>query len=228
MALHQDAHNESWVVGEVPPMEHNLSLSAKAVVRLIQTRVAEHTSYFGVKTLKNPLDFWVYQEIIWDLKPDVIVEVGNAFGGSALALAHTLDLIRKGVVIGVDIQRDTMSDVTRHHPRVSLITGDACEVIDAVRAQIAPGDCVLVIEDSLHTYENTLNVLNTYGPLVSVGSYLIVEDSHCRHGLDYGPVPGAYEAIADFLAQHDEFECDRSKESFFITFNPTGFLRRVR
>jgi desulfoferrodoxin-like iron-binding protein len=228
MLAHTDASQESHLVGDVPPMEHNLSLPTKSVIHLIQNRVADHTSYFGVQTLKNPLDFWVYQEMIWELKPDVIVEIGNAFGGSALAIAHLLDHIGKGIVVGVDIQHDTFSDVARAHPRIALITSDACAGIDAVRAHIRPSDTVLVIEDSLHSYENTLNVLNTYGPLVTPGSYLIVEDSHCRHGLDYGPTPGPYEAIAGFLATHPEFACDRSRESFFITFNPTGFLKRVR
>ena len=70
-------------------MEFNLTLPAKAIIRLIQNRVADHTTYFGIQTLKNPLDFWVYQELIWKVKPDIVVEIGNAFGGSALALARS-------------------------------------------------------------------------------------------------------------------------------------------
>lgn len=228
MALHQDASTESHLVGSVPPMEFNLTLPAKAIIRLIQNRVADHTTYFGIQTLKNPLDFWVYQELIWKVKPDIVVEIGNAFGGSALALAHLLDHLGKGRLIAVDIQHDTFSAAVRTHPRIECITADACDAIDAVRARIRPEDTVLVIEDSLHTYDNTLNVLRTYAPLVTPGSYLIVEDSHCRHGLDYGPVPGPYEAIADFLAENTGFVTERECESFFITFNPTGYLKRMR
>ncbi|MBI2423218.1 MAG: desulfoferrodoxin FeS4 iron-binding domain-containing protein [Candidatus Hydrogenedentes bacterium] len=227
MTIHQDTQLETHLVGEVPPMEHNLTLSAKAIIRLLQTRVADHTSYFGIQTLKNPLDFWVYQELIWELKPDVIVEIGNAYGGSALALAHLLDRIGKGIVLAVDIQHDTFTGTARAHPRIQLITSDACAAIDTVRASIQEGDTVLIIEDSAHTYDNTINVLNAYAPLVSPGSYFIIEDSHCWHGLDYGPIPGAYEAIADFLANHPEFISDRARESFFLTFNPTGFLKRI-
>ncbi len=227
MALHQDASTESHLVGGVPPMEFNLTLPAKAIIRLIQNRVADHTTYFGVQTLKNPLDFWVYQELLWKVKPDIVVEIGNAFGGSALALAHLLDHLGKERLIAVDIQHDTFNAAVRTHPRIECITADACDAIDAVRARIRPEDTVLVIEDSLHTYDNTLNVLRTYAPLVTPGSYLIVEDSHCRHGLDYGPDPGPYEAIADFLAENTGFVTERECESFFITFNPTGYLKRM-
>lgn len=227
MALHKDASVESHLVGGPPPMEFNLTLPAKAVLGLVQQRLADHTTYLGVQTLKNPLDFWVYQELIWKLRPDVLVEIGNAFGGSTLALAHLLDCTGNGRLIGVDIQHDTFTDAVRGHPRIELITSDACAAIDTVRARIGPDDTVLVIEDSLHTYENTRGVLEAYGPLVTPGSYLIVEDSHCRHGIDYGPVPGPYEAIADFLGGHPEFESDRTCESFFITCNPTGFLKRL-
>lgn len=224
----QHSPSEPQSTSDVPAMEHNLSLPAKAAIRLIQNRVAEHTTYFGIQTLKNPLDFWVYQEIVWESKPDVIVEIGNAYGGSALALAHLLDHIGKGMVIAVDIQHDSFSERARAHRRIQTITADAVAARDSVRAQIQPNDTVLIIEDSEHTYANTLNVLNAYAPLVTPGSYLIVEDSHCWHGLDYGPAPGPYEAIADFLAANRDFESDRSRESFFITFNPTGFLKRRR
>lgn len=228
MALHADEGVESHIISPVPPMEHNLSLPAKAVLEIIQTRSADLTSYFGVQALKNPLDAWVYREIIYDLKPDVIVEIGNAFGGGTLSLAHTLDLIGKGIVLAVDIQHETMHPTVKQHRRVSLITGDACESIDQVKASIAPGDTVLVIEDSSHTYANTLAVIRAYSEIVTPGSYLIVEDSHLRHGFDYGEATGPYEAIETFVTENPDFESDRSKESFFITFNPKGYLKRLR
>ena len=86
---------------------------------------------------------------------------------------------------------------------------------------------VLVIEDSEHTYDNTLSVLRLYGPLVTPGSYLIVEDSICHHGVDVGPSPGAYEAIEAFVRENPAFQIDRTRESFFLTWNPKGFLRNV-
>ena len=85
---------------------------------------------------------------------------------------------------------------------------------------------VLVIEDSAHTYENTLQVLNLYSCFTKPGDYFIVEDSICHHGLDLGPKPGPYEAIEEFVSKNNDFIIDRKKESFLITWNPKGFLKR--
>jgi len=87
----------------------------------------------------------------------------------------------------------------------------------------------LVIEDSSHTYDNTLNVLNTYSELIKPGDYFIVEDGICHHGLSIGPKPGPYEAIETFVnSETSDFKIDRSKESFLITWNPKGYLKRTR
>ncbi len=89
-------------------------------------------------------------------------------------------------------------------------------------------DTVLIIEDSAHTCEITLNILRTYSPLIKPGSYFIVEDGICHHGLDVGPNPGPYEAIEIFANENIDFEIDRSKEDFFITWNPKGYLKRLK
>ena len=87
-------------------------------------------------------------------------------------------------------------------------------------------DDVLIIEDSAHTFDNTLNVLKRYSPLIKPGGYFIVEDTICHHGLDVGPSPGPYEAVEAFLEMNPNFESDRSKEPFLITWNPKGYLKR--
>ncbi len=211
-----------------PAMEHNLNMPVKTAMAFIQKRIANKTTYFGVKTLKNPLDFWVYREIIVEVQPDVIVEVGTAYGGGALAMAHILDHLGKGRIIGLDHQHETVPAFVKEHPRITLFSGEACQSFPKVQAAIQSGETVLVIEDSSHSYENTLAVLQTYGPLVTLGSYLIIEDSNCHHGVDIGPCPGPYEAVEQFLRETDDFEVDRSRESFFITWNPRGYLKRVR
>src|SRR5204863_41220 len=142
------------------------------------------TTYFGVPALKNPLDFWVYQELLYQLRPEVIVEVGNRYGGSTLALAHFCDLLGTGEIIGLDITHELVPEIVRTHPRITLIEGDACQSFDQVVTLIGARSNILVIEDSSHTYENTLNVLRTYNGLVQPGGYFIVEDSICYHGLD--------------------------------------------
>lgn len=209
-------------------MEEWLDKPLREVLPVIQRRIMEETSYFGVTALKNPLDFWVYQELIYQLRPDVIVEIGNRFGGGTLALAHLCDLLGKGKVIGLDLMHDVVADVVRQHPRITLMEGDACASFDKVASLVGDRDQVLIIEDSEHTYANTLDVLRTFSPLVKPGGYFIVEDGICHHGLDIGPQPGPYEAIESFVAENTDFVVDRGRENFLITWNPKGYLRRVK
>jgi cephalosporin hydroxylase len=207
-------------------IEDSLSMPLRHILPIIQQRIMEHTTYFGVIALKNPLDFWIYQELIHRLKPDVIVEIGNYCGGGTLALAHLCELIGKGRVIGVDLDHTRVPDVVRNHPRITLITGEARESFQSVAQQIGHDEQALIIEDSLHTFENTLQVLRTYSALIRPGGYFIVEDGICHHGLDIGPNPGPFEAIAAFTEENPAFVIDRSLENFLITWNPKGFLRR--
>jgi cephalosporin hydroxylase len=209
-------------------MEDYLHLPLKEVLAAMQNRIVYQSTYFGVRTLKSPLDFWIYQEILFETKPDCIVEIGNFAGGSALALAHLCDCLGKGNIIGVDVSHKRVPDMVRKHPRITLIEGDACASFSRVKARISSSDRVLVIEDSAHTFENTLKVLQTYSPLVKAGGYFIVEDGICHHGLDLGPDPGPYEAVEAFLKSSRDFELDRSKEAFTITWNPKGYLKRIR
>jgi cephalosporin hydroxylase len=208
-------------------LEDSLDIPLASILATMQNRIMVRTSYFGVKTLKNPLDFWVYQEIIHDVRPDVIIEIGNYRGGSALALAHLCDALGCGRVIAIDIDQREVGAIVREHPRITMIEGDAIAMAGRVRDLVGLHERVLVIEDSSHTYENTLGVLRAYGSLVSPGSYLIVEDSICHHGLDLGPNPGPFEAIEKFVQESPEFEIERERESFLITWNPKGFLRRL-
>ena len=217
-----DASISQWT------MEYQLDMPLRYILPQIQDRTVNKNTYFGVPAQQSPTDFWIYQELIHRLQPDVIVEIGNYCGGSILGLAHLCDLIGKGRVIGVDVSHHLIPPIVRNHSRITLIEGDACARFEDVRQLIDPDEHVLVIEDSSHTYENTLHILHTYAALVKVGGYFIVEDSICWHGLEVGPRPGPYEAIETFLATDERFEADRSQESFVITWNPMGYLKRVR
>lgn len=210
----------------VAHMEEALERPLHEVLSLMQRRIMTQTTYFGIPTMKNPLDYWVYQELIFDQKPDVIIEIGNASGGSTLAFAHLCDLMGKGRIIGLDISHADVSDLVKKHPRVTLIEGPACDSFHHVQKMLKQGEKILVIEDSSHSFENTLNVLRTFSPLIPPGGYFIVEDSICNHGLNEGPVPGPYEAIEVFVRENHDFNINREKESFLITWNPKGYLRR--
>ena len=207
-------------------LEQSLDMTMRQVIPLMQQRIMNDTKYFGIQTWKSPIDFWIYQELIHELKPDAIVEIGINTGGSTLALAHICDLLGKGRVIGLDLNHDAVADEVRQHPRIKLVKGDACKVFGTVQKLIKRWDQVLVIEDSSHTFDNTVAILETYAPLIKPGGYFIVEDGICHHGLDGGPSPGPYEAAEAFVSRHANFEIDRSREAFLITWNPKGYLRR--
>lgn len=209
-----------------PPLEDSLDAPLRDVLPVMQHSIMSGTTYFGIPTLKSPIDAWIYQEILCETRPDVIVEIGNFHGGSLLALAHLCDAIGHGRVIGVDLSHHLVPPLVRGHPRVRLIEGDACESFGQVQRLIDAGERVLVIEDSAHTFDHTLAVLRQYSALVSPGGYFIVEDGICHHGLDVGPSPGPYEAIDAFLRESADFESDRSRERFLITWNPRGYLKR--
>lgn len=207
-------------------MEDHLDMPLGEVLQRIQAGIMTHTTYFGVPIHKNPNDAWIYQQLLVAMRPDVIIEIGTKYGGSALYFAHLCDLLGQGRVISVDISHKLLRPEVGLHPRITLIQQDACEAHDRVQAMIAPGERVLVIEDSSHTYDNTLAVLRTYSHFTRPGDYLIVEDSICHHGLTVGPSPGPYEAIEAFVAENTDFEIDRDQEALLITWNPKGYLRR--
>lgn len=208
-------------------MDDHLDRPLRDVLAHMQRRIMGSTSYLGVKMRKCPLDAWVYQEIVAETRPDVIVEVGNYHGGGLLYFAHLCDAIGTGHVLGVDKSHRLIAQQVRAHPRVTLVEGDAVASFDRVRELVPQGARVLVVEDSAHTFDTTLGVLRHYGELLQVGDYLVVEDTICHHGLALGPRPGPREAVEAFLQESTAFVADRRREGFAITWNALGYLRRV-
>jgi len=129
-----------------------------------------NTYWLGVRTLKLPLDLWIFQEIIHETKPDVIVEAGTFQGGSALFMASIQDAIGKGRVISIDIE-----DFPRkpRHDRITYLIGSSTaeETVGKVRSLIGEGDSVMVVLDSDHHAEHVLNELRIYGEMVTTGQY---------------------------------------------------------
>jgi cephalosporin hydroxylase len=185
-----------------------------------------NTSWLGVPAQKCAFDLWIYQELLHELRPAVIVECGTANGGSALFLASICDLLGHGEVVTVDIA-DRPGRPS--HDRITYLKGSSTEpeIVERVKQLVASREPVVVILDSNHSRDHVLNELRLYAQLVSAGSYLIVEDSNVNgHPVvpDFGPGPA--EAVTRFLAETDEFEVDPSREKFFLTFNPSGYLRK--
>ncbi|HEX6183915.1 MAG TPA: CmcI family methyltransferase [Pyrinomonadaceae bacterium] len=194
---------------------------------LTSRRTWRNTFFLGVPVAKCPLDLWVYQEILNEVRPDLIVETGTAHGGSALYMAALCETLGRGRVVSVDVvARENLP----RHPRVSYVVGSSVEpeIFGRVKAHVRTGETVLVVLDSAHTREHVLEELRLYGELVTPGSYLIVEDTniHGRPVLrSHGPGPA--EAVAEFLARDPRFDVDESREKFYLTFNPGGYLKRL-
>ena len=213
---------------QLPTIENSLDMTVRELMSHLQQRLLHKTRYFDVGALQSVTDYWTYQEIISERQPDVLIEIGNFAGGSTLSWAHMFDLLDKGQVIGIDIDHGVIDERVRRHPRISLLEGHACDLFDTVQKMVKDAERVMIIEDSSHCYDNTLAILRTFSPLVTVGDYFVVEDTICHHGLDDGPeAPNAYEAVQDFLQENKAFVADRDRESFIITWNPGGVLKRT-
>jgi cephalosporin hydroxylase len=186
------------------------------------------TRFLGVPTWKCPLDLWVYQELLNELSPDLIVETGTAHGGSALYLATLCEAGGRGEVVSVDIGEWPNRP---SHPRLTYLTASSTDPAAVRRiAERARGvETVLVVLDSDHRRDHVLAELRAYAPLVTPGSYLVVEDTNVNgHPVFVEFGPGPMEAVEDFLKEHDEFAVDLTREKFFLTFSPRGWLRKDR
>lgn len=186
----------------------------------------DDTAWLGVPTQKCPLDLWIYQELLYELRPDLIIETGTYNGGSALYLGSMCDLIGTGRVVSIDI---APQQPLPSHPRVEFLTSSstAPEIVERMRREAAEAERVFVILDSDHSYAHVRDELEAYHSMVTPGSYLVVEDTNVN-GFpvlpDFGP--GPMEALDEFLPQHPEFRIDERCERFMLTFNPRGFLRK--
>ena len=184
-------------------------------------------SWLGSQALKNPLDLWIYQEIMAETRPDVVVETGTYRGGSAYFLASVCDLLGEGEVVSIDIE--AIRDDYPQHSRITYLGGRSStdpEVLAEVRER-AEGRRTLIILDSDHSQSHVEAELDVYAPLVPVGCYLVVEDSNIGQ-IRKDLLPGPFEAVETFLASTSDFEIDREREKFLLTFNPSGYLKRVR
>jgi cephalosporin hydroxylase len=190
------------------------------------TAVWKDTYWLGVPTQKCPLDLWIYQELLFEQRPDLILETGTAHGGSALYLASVCDLLGRGEIVTVDVY--PIEGRPAHH-RITYLTGSstAPEVVTELERLAESRECVLVILDSDHSRDHVLAELHTYSRFVRPGGYLVVEDTNVNgHPVYEEHGAGPMEAVNAFLAETDEFEVDTAREKFFLTFNPSGFLRK--
>lgn len=218
---------------EKPNLEDSLSMNIKDWLYYHQNNVHFNQKYRGLNMIKNPFDLVIYEELFWETKPNVIIEIGNAYGGFTLWLLDRLRIIgiNNPKVVTIDLEKIGDENIKEAEKNgIISIVGDcnSPDVLNKIKKSILPEDKVLIIEDSAHTYENTIKVLENYKDIVSVGSYLIIEDGICDV-IDLGVSPGPMKAVEKWINKNNhEFEIDRSRERYIMTYNPKGYLKRVK
>jgi cephalosporin hydroxylase len=184
-------------------------------------------TWLGNPIWQNVLDLWTIQETIAEVRPELVIECGTNRGGSSLFFAHLFDLMGQGRVITVDVERlHSLS-----HPRITYLIGSSTSVEVLAEVKTLVAGCsgpVMVILDSDHSQDHVRSELECYAPLVTPGSYCLVQDgvidthptfSHAR--------PGPLPAIEDFLKTTDAFELEADRcDRFLVTHHPKGWLRR--
>lgn len=205
----------------------------RPVGRLFQVDLIARTANFntvtwlGAPIWQNILDLWTTQETIAEVRPALLIETGTNRGGSALFYAHLMDLLDRGRVVTIDIERLHNLD----HPRIEFLHGSSTDeaIVERVRAAAAAADGpVMVILDADHSRDHVARELELYGPLVTPGSFLLSQDGVIDQAWLFADSrPGPLGANREFLRRHPEFEHDRERnERFIISHHPVGWLRR--
>lgn len=204
-------------------------------------------SWMGRPIIQLPEDMLRMQEVIYTLKPDVIIETGVAHGGSLIFYASLFEAMGKGHVVGVDIDirpsnRRAIEEHALFH-RVTLFEGSsvAADIVKSVGSLLKHDQTVLVILDSNHTYEHVLVELQAYSPMVSAGSYIVATDGlmsdlyDTPRGKPYWKNDNPLRAAQDFLAQNDSFvlqppdwHFNESTLRSGLTHWPGAWLKKIR
>lgn len=208
----------------------------------IRSGYSYNFTWMGRPIIQYPQDMIAMQEIIWSVKPDLIIETGIAHGGSLIYYASILELIGNGEVLGIDIDiREHNRAEIEKHPmakRIKMLEGSAIsmDIIDQVKAHAAGKKTVLVCLDSNHTHDHVLAELKLYSPFVTVGSYLIAFDTivedlpknlYADRPWSVGDNPKT--AVFEFLKTQDSFVIDKSIDyKLMVSVAPDGYLKKIK
>jgi len=218
------------------------ALSRIWVREIARHRYAYNFSWLGRPLIQFPQDMVAIQELIWKIRPEVIIETGVAHGGSLIFSASMLELLGEdGFVVGVDIdiRAHNRAEIEKHplSKRIKLVQGSSIDegIAAQVRELVAGKKRVLVILDSNHTHEHVLEELRLYSPLVRAGSYLLVYDTLIEDmpadlvgDRPWGPGNNPKTAVWEFLKTCPRFAIDKEIEAkLLITVAPDGYLKCI-
>jgi cephalosporin hydroxylase len=221
----------------------------QALSRIWMREVTRHKyaynfSWMGRPLIQLPQDMVAVQEIIWKIKPDLIIETGIAHGGSLIYYASLLEVMGEdGYVLGIDVDiREHNRVEIENHPmykRIKMIQGSSIDsaVIEKVKEYVSEKKSVLVVLDSNHTHEHVMSELELYSPFVTKESYLVVFDTLVEDMPDdlqpndrpWGKSNNPKTAVWEWIKKNPSFEIDKKIEhKLLITVAPDGYLKRVK
>lgn len=212
------------------------------LVESINSRYSYNFTWMGRPIIQYPQDMVVTQELIWEIKPDLIIETGIAHGGSLIFYASILELIGKGEILGIDIDiRDHNKKEIEAHPmakRISMIQGSSIDpiIVEQVKEIAKDKKTIMVLFDSNHSHEHVLEELRAYANLTTVGSYCVVfdtivedlpKDIYNDRPWDVGSNPKT--AVFEFLKTNNDFEINKGIDNkILISVAPDGYLKRIK
>ena len=226
--------------------KNNVSLQEAAVSFNVESNRAQYSynfSWMGRPIIQYPQDMIAMQEIIWEIKPDYIIETGIAHGGSLIYYASLLELIGHGEVIGIDIDiREHNRKEIEAHPmmkRIKMLQGSSIDKakVEEIKSMVGDNKKIIVCLDSNHTHEHVMNELELYSPFVSPGSYIVVFDTivedlpegYFSQKRPWGIANNPKTAVQQFLKENDNFIVDHQIDNkLLISVAPQGYLKRIK
>ena len=230
-------------------MSDELRKAAKDfMLQSVGAQYSYNFTWMGRPIIQYPQDLVALQEIIWEVKPDLIIETGVAHGGSAVFFASLLELNAhcggpkdaEVWCVEIDLRAHNREALVAHpmYPRLKIFDGSSVDekIASVIAEKAATCQRVMIVLDSNHTHEHVLGELNLYAPLVSVGSYCVVFDTVIEDldGVEFvdrpwGKGDNPKTAVAEFLRTNSDFIVDYAiDEKLLISAAPGGYLKRIK
>ncbi len=219
-----------------------LDVSNSFTEETIRSGYSYNFTWMGRPIIQYPQDMIAMQEIIWQVKPDLIIETGIAHGGSLIYYASLLELIGKGTVLGVDIdiREHNRAEIEKHpmSKRITMIQGSAIDIdiIEQVKPYTKDQKVVMVCLDSNHTHVHVLKELELYSQFVTAGSYLIAfdtivedlpQDLYKNRSWSVGDNPKT--AVLEFLKNNNDFIIDKKVDNkLLVSVAPGGYMKKIK